>query len=186
MLNCGRDFFIAGVQICLGIFLNLRGVFRFAILISTHGLHTRDNVQIDFDPLTTYWLLRDNFLFAESENNFAEIFGVGDDNGRRRVETCASEFLRLERQDNLPALNRVANCNTRFESLADKLARVQPDVNQEFDAAKRFQADNAGRRQKFNRAVERRENFSVGILNRNATTRRAARKNFIVNFVQRN
>ena len=98
--------------------------------------------------------LCDKFFSAESKNYLVEIFGVGHDNGRRCIKTCAADFLRIERQQNLPAFNRIARRNFWFESLADKFASVQADVNQKFDAAKRFQADNSRRSKKFYRAVE--------------------------------
>lgn len=60
--NIGRQEIFGPIPAAIA---NLRGVFRFAILIKStdlsivrsflraHELHTRDNVQIDFDPLTT-------------------------------------------------------------------------------------------------------------------------------------
>ena len=60
--NIGRQEIFGPIPAAIA---NLRGVFRFSILIKstdlsivrnflrTHDLHTRDNVQIDFDPLTT-------------------------------------------------------------------------------------------------------------------------------------
>lgn len=60
--NIGRQEIFGPIPAAIA---NLRGVFRFSILIKStdlsivrnflrkHDLHTRDNVQIDFDPLTT-------------------------------------------------------------------------------------------------------------------------------------
>ena len=128
---------------------------------------------------------RRDLLVAERHRDLVVVEGVRHEDRRRRVVTGRLDALRVELQEQLALLDRIALRNLGVEVLAAEVDRVDADVDQDVCAVLSMDADGVLRAEEHRDcAIDRRVDLAVRVLDGSALAHRAAREGRILDIFQ--
>ena len=126
-------------------------------------------------------------LVAKRDRDVAELCRIRHNDRRRRLIASGLDGLRVELEEQLAFLDRIALRCFRREMLAFELHRIHADMDEDFDAVRRLHADGMLRFEEHRDfAVERCVDLAFRVLDGRAAPHRTAAEHRVLDVAERN